>query len=128
MNGNTASPFLAALLNFLCPGLGYLKSGRPLRAAAAGATVLAFLLLGFSLGGRLFSIFDRSEGLLTLVFALCDMGTGAVYFALAALGVAAGDQSFRATSEYGNVFLMTAGLVNYLHALDAYDLEAGRGR
>jgi hypothetical protein len=128
MNGNSGTAFLSALLNFLCPGLGYLKSGNALRAGAAFATVLTFLLLGFSLGGRLFSLFDRSEGFLTVVFGLCDMGTGVLYFALTGLGVAAGDQSFRATSEYGNMFLMTAGLVNYLQALDVYDLEAGRGR
>jgi hypothetical protein len=128
MKGNSGAAVLAALLNFLCPGLGYLRSGRGVRAAAAFATVLAFLLLGLSLGGRLFSLFDRSEGFLTVVFGLCDMGTGALYFALTGLGVATGDQSFRATSEYGNMFLMTAGLVNYLQALDVYDLEVGRGR
>lgn len=128
MTANSGRAFTAAALNFLCPGLGYLKTGNRWRAAAAFGTVLAFLLLGFALGGRLFSLFDRSEGLLTLVFALCDLGTGAAYFALTALGVGAGDQSFRTTSEYGNMFLMTAGLVNYLQVLDAYDLEAGGGR
>jgi len=126
MSGNKGSAVAAALLNFLCPGLGYLKGGNRLRGVAAFATVLAFLLLGFALGGRLFSLLDRSEGFLTLVFGFCDMGIGALYFVLTGLGVATGDQSFRATSEYGNMFLMTAGLVNYLQALDAYDLGVGR--
>lgn len=120
--------FFAASLNFLCPGLGYLKGGRRLRAAAAFTTVLALLLPGFLLGGRLFSLFEQGEGLLTLVFGLCNLGTGAIYLVLTTLGIATGDQSFRATSEYGNVFLMTAGLVNYLQALDVYDIEVGRER
>ncbi len=28
--------------------------------------------------------------------------------------------------EYGNTFLMTAGLLNFLVILDAYDIAAGR--
>lgn len=119
-------PLLQALLNFLCPGLGYLKGGRPLHAALAFLSVISLLVLGLLLGGRFFSLFEREEGMLALIFGLCDLGTGAIYLLLTSLGVATADRSFLATSEYGNVFLMTAGLINYLQVLDVYDTEAGR--
>jgi hypothetical protein len=32
----------------------------------------------------------------------------------------------RATYEYGNTFLLIAGLLNYLAMLDAFDISAGR--
>jgi hypothetical protein len=32
----------------------------------------------------------------------------------------------RATYEYGNTFLLIAGLLNYLCMLDAFDISAGR--
>jgi hypothetical protein len=32
----------------------------------------------------------------------------------------------RATYEYGNMFLLVAGLLNYLVMLDAFDISAGR--
>jgi hypothetical protein len=119
-------PLLHALLNFLCPGLGYLKGGRKLTAGLAFGSVFLFLLIGLALGGRFFSLFDRDEGMLAVIFGLCDLGAGGVYLLLTSLGVATSDRSFLATSEYGNVFLMTGGLINYLQVLDVYDAEAGR--
>ncbi len=35
-------------------------------------------------------------------------------------------QAARATYEYGNTFLLIAGLLNYLTMLDAFDIAAGR--
>jgi hypothetical protein len=35
-------------------------------------------------------------------------------------------QAARVTYEYGNTFLLIAGLLNYLVMLDAFDIAAGR--
>jgi hypothetical protein len=35
-------------------------------------------------------------------------------------------QAARTTYEYGNTFLLIAGLMNYLTMLDAFDVAAGR--
>lgn len=123
---NNSIPLLHAFLNFVCPGLGYLKGGRRLTAGLAFASVSLFLLIGFVLGGRFFTPFDSNEGMLALIFGLCDLGAGGIYLLLTSLGVATSDRSFLATSEYGNVFLMTGGLINYLQILDVYDAGAGR--
>ena len=81
---------------------------------------------GLALGGHLYKLFGSGEGLLSSVFALCDMGAGLPYFGSTLLGVGVEDRAELATAEYGNVFLMAAGLLNYLLALNAFDTAVGR--
>jgi hypothetical protein len=57
--------------------------------------------------------------------AVADLGIGLVYFLAAPLGYGAG-KVVAVTYEYGNAFLIVAGLLNALVALDAYDIAAGR--
>jgi hypothetical protein len=82
--------------------------------------------LGVYMGGHLYGLSESNTGLLSYVFALCDLGTGLLYFGARAFGVAVTEQAGVATAEYGNVFLMVAGLLNYLLALDAFDIGARR--
>jgi hypothetical protein len=91
-----------------------------------GATIWGMFLLGLFLGGHLYGLFDVGEGLLSKVFALCNLGTGLLYVGSRLTGVGVDEQAHLATSEYGNVFLMVAGLLNYLLALDAFDVRSGR--
>ena len=64
--------------------------------------------------------------MLAYVFGFCDLGTGFVYLISLWGNIGLVDQASRATAEYGNVFMMVAGLLNYLLALDAFDLAARR--
>ena len=60
---------------------------------------------------------------------LANLGTGALYIISWVLGYGFADdpaQAARATYEYGNTFLLIAGLLNYLTMLDAFDIAAGR--
>jgi TM2 domain-containing membrane protein YozV len=93
-----------------------------------GATVWVLYVLGVLLGGHFYSLFGGGEGLLSNVFGFCNLGSGLVYVVSMWLGVAVEDQARLETAEYGNIFLMVAGLVNYLLALDAFDLKVGRKR
>jgi hypothetical protein len=119
-------PWPYTILAFLVPGLGHIVSGRLLRGLLMGATVWGMFLLGIILGGHLYGLFDSGEGLLSKVFAFCNLGTGLLYVGSRLTGVGVEEQAFLATSEYGNVFLMVAGLLNYLLALDAFDIGSGR--
>lgn len=82
--------------------------------------------LGVYLGGHLYGPGDSNTGLLSYVFALCDLGTGLIYLGARAAGIAVTEQASVATAEYGNIFLMVAGLLNYLLALDAFDIGSRR--
>jgi len=60
---------------------------------------------------------------------IANLGSGVLYIVCWLLGYGFADdpvQAARATYEYGNTFLLIAGLLNYLTMLDAFDIAAGR--
>ena len=79
-------------------------------------------------------MFDLSTGqgsstLLQVPPMIANLGTGALYIVFWLLGTGFADdpqQAARTTYEYGNTFLLIAGLMNYLTMLDAFDIAAGR--
>jgi len=114
---------LLCLAAWAIPGLGHLWQGR----RAKGLIFLVVLPLMFAIGlaiqGRLFP-FELSDPLVGLA-AIADLGIGLPYFIANALGAGAGDVR-AVTYEYGNAFVMTAGLLNLLVVIDAYDIALGR--
>ena len=123
---NPAKAWLMVLFAWLIPGLGHVGQGRILRGALGGATVLAMFLLGVTLGGHIYSLWDTSEGLLSSLFGFCDLGSGLLCLGSKFFGLAVNERPQLATSEYGNVFLMVAGLLNFILSLDAFDVGVGR--
>ena len=68
--------------------------------------------------------FDPSQPLAALS-ALADVAIGVPYFVAGFLGLGEG-RVVAATYEYGNTFLVVAGLLNALVVIDAYDIAVGR--
>jgi hypothetical protein len=118
--------WLAAIAGWLVPGLGHIWQGRLLKGLVGGLAILALFATGVTLGGHVYSLRDTSEGLLSTLFGFCDLGSGLLYIASRATGFAVNERPELATSEYGNVFMMVAGLLNFILALDAFDVGAGR--
>jgi hypothetical protein len=86
-------------------------------------------LLGLGLGGHLFSVSSSDQGfsaLLQLLPMIANVGSGALYIVCWLFNVGFAENAQRLTYEYGNTFLLVAGLLNYLSTLDAFDLAAGR--
>ena len=114
---------LLCLASWAIPGAGHLWLGR----RGKGLTFLIALPLMFAIGlavrGRLFP-FEFSDPLVGLS-AIADLGIGAIYFLAGALGYGGGDVR-AVTYEYGNAFLIVAGLLNMLVVIDAYDVAMGR--
>jgi hypothetical protein len=114
---------LLCLAAWAIPGAGHLWLGR----RGKGLTFLVALPLMFAIGlaieGRLFP-FDLSEPLVGLA-AVADVGIGIPYFLATAFGFGAG-QVRNITYEYGNAFIIVAGLLNLLVVIDAYDIALGR--
>lgn len=114
---------LLCLASWALPGAGHLWLGRRSKGLIFLIAIPLMFLLGLGLRGRLFP-FDFSEPLVGLA-ALADLGIGILYFIASALGSGIGD--VRAVSyEYGNAFLIVAGLLNLLVVIDAYDIAMGR--
>jgi len=113
---------LLCLAAWAIPGAGHLWLGRRKGLVFLVALPLMFAI-GLAIQGRLFP-FDLSEPLVGLA-AVADLGIGLVYLAASALGYGAGEVR-AATYEYGNAFLIVAGLLNLLVIIDAYDIALGR--
>ena len=122
----TAGAWGLGVLGWLVPGVGHIGQGYVWRGVLAGSTVWLLFAFGLALGGHFYSLLGGNDGLLSNVFAFCNLGSGLIYLVSTWLGVAVEDQARLETAEYGNIFLMVAGLINYLLALDAFDLKVGR--
>jgi hypothetical protein len=108
------------------PGAGHLWQGHFVRGLILGSVIWIMFFAGALLGGHLYSIVDASAGMLSYVFGFCNMGAGLLYLGARAAEFAVKEQANLPTAEYGNVFLMVAGLLNYLLALDAFDIGIRR--
>jgi hypothetical protein len=120
------NPWLIGCISWLLPGLGHALQGKVVRGALGGATILLMFVLGILIGGHIYGLRETSEGLLSSLFGLCDLGSGALYLFARLAGLAVNERPEQATAEYGSVFLMVAGLLNLILALDAFDIRAGR--
>lgn len=128
---DTGRGWIFGLAGWAIPGIGHCAQGRWARGLLLGGAVLLMCMTGALLGGQFNDITESANGILPRVFGLFNIGTGLIYLLSLATGVLLGDPSVAeaaksATFEYGNTFLMVAGLLNYLVALDAFDLYVGR--
>jgi hypothetical protein len=118
-----SSTYLICAAAWAVPGGGHLWLGRRQK----GLTFLVALPLMFAFGlwieGRLFP-FDVSQPLVALA-AFADLGLGIPYLIAKLMG-AGGGRVVALTYEYGNAFLIVAGLLNMLVVLDAFDIAQGR--
>jgi hypothetical protein len=118
-----ANPLLAAVLAWLVPGAGHLFLKRGRRAALFFALVLVALVIGCKLQGNLYTPVQGQP--LTLLATAGCMGMGLPYFALRYFLDYHGEV-MAAGFEYGSAFVLTAGLMNLLLVLDAWDIALGK--
>lgn len=114
---------LLCLAAWAVPGAGHLWLGRRSKGIIFLVALPLMFAIGLALQGRLFP-FEMSEPLVGLA-AFADLGIGVPYFIAGALGFGAGDVR-AVTYEYGNAFIIVAGLLNLLVVIDAYDIAVGR--
>jgi hypothetical protein len=114
---------LLAVAGWILPGLGHALQKMWGRAIACFLTVGALIFLGAGMRGNLFS--SASGDAFASLGYLADLGAGSFYFVARSLETAGPDVS-RAQGDYGTRFLATAGVLNLLWALHAY--EAARHR
>jgi len=116
-------PAAVCVVSWLVPGAGHLMQGRRQKGIIFLVALTAMFLTGLALDGRLFP-FIFNEPLVGLA-AIANLGMGIPYFIAKAIGLGKGVVT-AASYEYGNTFLIVAGLLNMLVAIDAYDVRLGR--
>jgi hypothetical protein len=114
---------VVCVLAWLIPGAGHLLQGRRTKGLVFLAALPLMFAIGLWLQGRLFPL-EFSDPLVFLG-AIANRGIGAPY-AIARLADAGAGTVTAVSYEYGNTFLMTAGLLNFLVILDAFDVALGR--
>lgn len=111
------------LLAWLVPGLGHLLLGRRRRAAVFAAVILIAFVVGIALRGEL--ILPKSGDPLSYLAFVAVLGNGVLFVAAKLLGFGSGVVT-SASYEFGNTFLLTAGMMNLLLLLDVHDIVTGK--
>ncbi len=114
---------VAGVAGWIVPGLGHLLLRRWAKAAVYFLCVGGLACAGLMMRGGVFmagalDLFDR------LGF-FADIGTGIFYFLAHAIQTAGPDVA-HASGDYGTRMFATAGMLNLLTVMEAY--EIGRGR
>jgi TM2 domain-containing membrane protein YozV len=117
------NPYLAMVLAWLVPGLGHVYLKRTGRGLVFLLLTLLSLWVGCALHGNLYRPLAGQP--LTFLATAGAMGMGLPYFILRYGSDYAGD-IVGAGYEYGTAFLLTAGLMNWLLVLDAWDISRGK--
>jgi len=112
-----------AIAGWLVPGLGHALQRMWGRAVGVFLCVGILVVVGASMRGNLFTS-NGSDAFDSLGY-VADIGAGSFYFLGRAVERNGADVS-HAGGDYGTRFLATAGVLNLLAALHAY--EAARGR
>ena len=114
---------LLCLAAWAVPGAGHLWMGRRQKGLVFLVALPAMFLSGLLLHGRIFP-FELSEPLVALA-AIANIGAGGPWL-LARMTESGSGIVTAWTYEYGNCFLIVAGLLNLLVVLDAFDIGMGR--
>src|SRR5512141_225772 len=114
---------LVCAAGWLVPGAGHLWLGRRQKGIMFLLALSLMFAVGLALEGRLFPL-ELADPLVFLG-AIADRGLGAPYVVARVLDLGGGLVT-AASYEYGNTFLMAAGLLNFLVVLDAFDIAMGR--
>ncbi|HEX8984963.1 MAG TPA: DUF6677 family protein [Bryobacteraceae bacterium] len=117
----------AVALGWLIPGGGHFLLRRTGRGALLAAAVAGMFVCGLMMRGAMFQ--PQGGDLLTVLINyggfVGDIGSGILYLLSVWLGYSQPDVAGH-VHDYGTKFLVTAGLLNILAMVDAFEIAAGR--
>lgn len=110
-------------LGWIVPGLGHFSEKKYWRGLIFFVSITAMTALGLVMGGRIYPF--QTENPLTILAFFADLGNGLVYILSRFFPFGEGILK-NPTFEYGTAYIAGAGLLNYLVALDAFDISSGK--
>jgi len=116
-------PYAALILGWLIPGLGHVLTKHWIRAALLFVSITTMFFLGVMMHGKIYQP-NMGDVLEMLGFA-GDLGCGSLYIIGRVLDLGHGAVQI-ATADYGTKFIVVAGLLNVISAVDAHNLRIGR--
>ncbi len=119
----TTIAVLAPALGWLIPGAGHIIQKRWIRGGLLLVSIAAMFLLGVMMDGHVYK--PNGGDILDILGFVGDLGAGALYIVVRALGVGDG-ASAHVSADYGKVFIIVAGLLNFISVADAYHIAIGK--
>jgi hypothetical protein len=120
--GQQGFVYLPLIAGWLVPGAGHFLIGKWMRGTLLAVSVIAMFFLGLGMQGKLYT---STQDILDLLCVAGDLGSGVLYFIGRAAGW--GSQPVQTTiADYGAKFIVVAGLLNIIAAVDAHNLRTGR--
>jgi hypothetical protein len=119
----SAMAILAPAVGWLVPGAGHLIQKCYVRGALLMASIVSMYMIGIAMEGRVYT--PNGGDLLDILSFLGDACAGGLYIVSRALDWNPGLIT-KATADYGSKFIVVAGLLNFISAVDAYHIAIGK--
>jgi hypothetical protein len=111
------------LLGWFVPGLGHVYQKKYWKGGIFFVCILSMAALGLFMGGKIYSF--QTENPLTILAFFSDLGSGFLFILSKIFSFGLGNLK-NTTFEFGTAYIAGAGLLNYLVALDAFDIASGK--
>jgi hypothetical protein len=122
-SGASSMPGLVLLAGWLVPGAGHLLLGKWVRGLLLFLSIVTMFFIGIALKGKIYA--PNTGDLLDILNFAGDLGTGLLYGLAKIFDM--GQASVQvAVADYGTKFIVVAGLLNVVAAVDAHSLATGR--
>jgi hypothetical protein len=119
----TAMAVVAPAVGWLIPGAGHLAQKRWIRGVLLMVCITAMYILGLAMSGHVYQ--PNSGEVLDILGFIGDVGAGGLYIVSRAMDYGQG-MIQHATADYGTKFIIVAGLLNFVSAVDAYHIAIGK--
>ena len=114
--------YLPLIAGWLVPGGGHFLQGKWVRGTLLAVSIISMFVLGLAMQGQLYT---STQGILNILGTADNLSTGLLYVVSRMAGL--GAQPIQTTvADYGTKFILVAGLLNIIAAVDAHNLRTGR--
>jgi hypothetical protein len=121
-DGRQGPVYLPLIAGWLVPGAGHFLLHKWGRGALLAVSILSMFGMGIAMQGKLYT---NAHDILDILGLAGDLGNGLLYLVSRALGLGAAQVQVT-TADYGTRFIVVAGLLNVIAAVDAHNLRTGR--
>ncbi len=115
--------YIAPIAAWLLPGLGHLIQRRYIRGLLLMLAIFLMFFAGLGMEGKVYA--PNTGDLLDMLGFIGDLGVGALYFLARIMNWGIGN-IHRAVADYGTKYIVVAGLLNVIAAVDAYHIAIGK--
>ncbi len=114
---------IAPLAGWFLPGLGHFIQRRWIRGLLLMVAIFTMFFAGLGMQGKVYSF--NTGDLLDILGFIGDIGVGALYFVARLMDWGIGN-IHRAVADYGTKYIVVAGLLNIVAAVDAHHIAIGK--